>query len=125
MLPFPTKPRRDRSPANRARSRRLQPGKRRSRSRFAEWQIYCPTPRTCGRGGRTELYFRVVQEGELAAGDTIDLVEKSNGLAVRQLWNLVLVDNGNVEGARVALRCRTLAPEWPEPLEERVRQADA
>ena len=45
-------------------------------------------------------------------------------MPVRGLWHLVLVDKGNIEGARVALRCETLAPEWREPLQERVRQAE-
>jgi len=44
---------------------------------------------------------------------------------VADLWHLVLVDKDNVEGARRALRCQTLAPEWREPLEERLRQEDS
>jgi hypothetical protein len=45
-------------------------------------------------------------------------------LTVRELWHLVLVDKGNIEGARRALRCQTLGPEWREPLDERVSLAD-
>lgn len=75
--------------------------------------------------GRTGFYLRVVHEGELGAGDTIKLLEKSDGLTVRELWHLVQVDNLNVEGARRALLCQTLAPEWREPLEERLRQEDS
>ena len=74
--------------------------------------------------GRTGFYLRVMQEGEVGAGDTVELAERSDGLTVKELWHLVLIDKGNVEGARQALRCRTLAPEWREPLEERVLQAD-
>jgi len=75
--------------------------------------------------GRTGFYLRVLEEGELGAGDVVDLVEKSDSLTVRELWHLVHVDRGNLEGARLALRCQTLGPEWREPLEERLSQADA
>jgi MOSC domain-containing protein YiiM len=81
-------------------------------------------PRRFLESGRTEFYFRVLEEGEVSAGDTVELVEQSDGLAVRELWHLVLVDTGNVEGAREALRCQTLSREWREPLEERVSQAE-
>jgi MOSC domain-containing protein YiiM len=74
--------------------------------------------------GHTGFYLRVVEEGELGAGDMIELAERSDGLTVRELWHLVLVDKENVEGARLALRCQTLAPEWREPLEERLRHED-
>jgi MOSC domain-containing protein YiiM len=75
--------------------------------------------------GRTGIYQRVVQEGEVGAGDAVELAEQSDGLTVRDLWRLVVVDKHDVEGARRALRCQTLAPEWREPLEERLLQADA
>ena len=60
----------------------------------------------------------------MGAGDAVELVEQSDALTVWGLWHLVLVDKRNVEGARQALRCQTLAPEWREPLEERLRQDD-
>jgi MOSC domain-containing protein YiiM len=66
----------------------------------------------------------VLEEGELGAGDTVELAERSDSLTVRELWHLVLVDKQNIEGARLALRCRTLAPEWREPLEERLLQSE-
>jgi MOSC domain-containing protein YiiM len=82
-------------------------------------------PRRFLASGRTGFYLRVVQEGEVGAGDAVELVEPSDALTVRDLWHLVLLDKGNVEGTRQALRCQTLAPEWREPLEERLRQEDA
>jgi MOSC domain-containing protein YiiM len=81
-------------------------------------------PRRFLASGRTGFYLRVLQEGEVGVGDAVELVEKADGLTVRGLWHLVLVDKGNVEGARLALRCPTLAREWREPLEERLRQED-
>jgi MOSC domain-containing protein YiiM len=82
-------------------------------------------PRRFLASGRTGFYLRVLEEGEVAAGDTVELAEQSDALTVWGLWHLVLVDKGNVEGARQALRCQTLAPEWREPLEERLSQEDA
>ena len=82
-------------------------------------------PRRFLASGRTGFYLRVLEEGEVGAGDAVELAEHSGALTVRDLWQLVLVDKGNVEGARQALRCQTLAPEWREPLEERLRQEDA
>ena len=82
-------------------------------------------PRRFLASGRTGFYLRVLEEGEVGAGDAVELVEQSDALTVWGLWHLVLVDKGNVEGARQALRCQTLAPEWREPLEERLRQEDA
>jgi MOSC domain-containing protein YiiM len=81
-------------------------------------------PRRFLASGRTGFYLRVLEEGEVGAGDTVERVEKSDALTVGDLWHLVLVDKRNVEGARQALRCPTLAPEWREPLEERLRQED-
>jgi MOSC domain-containing protein YiiM len=81
-------------------------------------------PRRFLASGRTGFYFRVLQEGEVGAGDAVELVERSEGLTVRELWQLVWVDKENIEGARQALRCQTLGPEWRERLEERLSQAD-
>jgi MOSC domain-containing protein YiiM len=82
-------------------------------------------PRRFLASGRTGFYLRVFEEGEVGAGDTLELVEQPDALTVRALWHLVLVDKGDVEGARRALRCPTLGREWREPLEERLRQEDA
>jgi MOSC domain-containing protein YiiM len=74
--------------------------------------------------GRTGFYLRVMEEGEVGAGDAVELVEKSDARTVAGLWHLVVVDKGNVEGARLALRCQALAREWRQPLDERLRQED-
>src|SRR4051794_19992135 len=79
-------------------------------------------PRRFLASGRTGFYLRVLQEGEVGAGDAVELAERSDALTVAGLLHLVLVDKGNVEGARLALRCPTLAREWREPLEERLCQ---
>jgi MOSC domain-containing protein YiiM len=65
-------------------------------------------PRRCLASGRTGFYLRVLEEGEVGAGDTLELVEQSDGLTVRALWHLVLVDQGGTSRARggpCAARC--------------------
>jgi MOSC domain-containing protein YiiM len=82
-------------------------------------------PRRFLATGRLGFYLRVLEEGEVGAGDAIELVDKSDNLTIKELWQLVFVDRQNIEGARLALRCKTLGPEWREPLEERLHQAEA
>jgi MOSC domain-containing protein YiiM len=82
-------------------------------------------PRRLLASGRTGFYLRVVEEGEVGAGDALALVERSDTLTVRELWHLVHVDKQNIEGARRALGCQTLAPEWREPLEDRLREEES
>jgi MOSC domain-containing protein YiiM len=78
-------------------------------------------PKRFLKSGRTGIYFRVVEEGEVGAGDEIELVTPGpDGLTVRGLWHLVFHERENVEGARQALQRAGLAPEWREPLQERV-----
>jgi MOSC domain-containing protein YiiM len=40
--------------------------------------------------GRTGFYLRVLEEGYIGAGDTIELADRSDNLTVRELWHLVL-----------------------------------
>src|SRR3954470_17197009 len=56
-------------------------------------------PRRFLASGRTGFYLRVLEEGEVGAGDSVELVERADSLAVRGLWHLVLIDKENVEGA--------------------------
>src|SRR3954469_18300828 len=65
-------------------------------------------PRRFLASGRTGFYLRGLEEREVGAGDSVELVEASDGPTVRGLCHLVHVDKGNVEGARQALRCQTL-----------------
>ena len=73
--------------------------------------------------GRLGFYLRVVEEGEVGAGDSIARIEgPAERISIRELWRVVHQDQGDIEGARRALKFRThLGNEWREPLEERVR----
>src|SRR5262249_2552939 len=51
-------------------------------------------PRRFLASGRTGFYLRVLQEGEVGAGDVVEVAEKADGLTVQELWHLVYVDKG-------------------------------
>ena len=59
--------------------------------------------------GLTEETVRLGDVFRVGTGDAVELVEQSDALTVWGLWHLVLVDKGDVEGARRALGCPTLA----------------
>jgi MOSC domain-containing protein YiiM len=68
--------------------------------------------------GRPGFYLRVVEEGDVAAGDAVELVERHPvGLSVRHLWHVVHGGGADPAAARELLQFPTLGPEWREPLE--------
>jgi MOSC domain-containing protein YiiM len=73
--------------------------------------------------GLLGFYLRVLEEGEVGAGDRIEKIDgPKERITIRELWRLVHQDPEDVEGARRALHFRAhLHTEWREPLEERVR----
>ncbi len=82
-------------------------------------------PRYFLASGRSGFYFRVVQEGELAAGDAIARVASDpRGLSVAEVQSL---ERGNGEPAliRRAAEHPALAAVWREDLRKRLRPARA
>lgn len=74
--------------------------------------------------GRVGFYMRVVQEGELGAGDRLELVEPGPfPLSVRRLWQLAYFEEEGFDEARQALRFPHLSPEWRRPLALRLKKA--
>jgi len=68
--------------------------------------------------GRLGFYLRVVEEGEVGAGDAVELVERHPaGLTVRHLWHVVHGGGADAESAQALLQFNTLGPEWREPLQ--------
>lgn len=62
---------------------------------------------------RSGFYLRVLEEGEVGAGDSIELVTADpHGMTVREVNHLLYFDNENVEGAKRALQLEALAPVW-------------
>ena len=76
--------------------------------------------------GRVGFYMRVLEEGEVGAGDEIERVGRDpERLTVRETSHLLFFEGGNLDGARRALRVPALSPGWRESFEERLLSAGA
>ena len=63
--------------------------------------------------GRSGFYFRVLEEGMIGAGDSIERTHTDPiGMSVREVNHLLYFDKTNLEGARRALQLTALAPGW-------------
>jgi MOSC domain-containing protein YiiM len=70
---------------------------------------------------RVGFYLRVLEEGEVGAGDALDRVRNDPArMTVREMCRLLYFDPENLEGARKALRIRALSPGWQQSFEERL-----
>jgi MOSC domain-containing protein YiiM len=70
---------------------------------------------------RVGFYLRVLEEGEVGAGDALDRVRTDPArTTVREMCRLLYFDPENLEGARKALRIRALSPGWRQSFEERL-----
>jgi len=69
--------------------------------------------------GRVGFYLRVMEEGEVGAGDAIERVTVGpEQMTVREMFHLLYFDNKNVEAARKALRIPALSPGWRGSFEQ-------
>jgi len=67
---------------------------------------------------RSGFYLRVVEEGLVQAGDTLERIESEpHAVTVRELHHLRFFDRLNVEGLRRVLQVSGLAPVWRQDLE--------
>lgn len=72
------------------------------------------------RSGRPGFYFRVVEEGALQEGDTIERIERgSTGITVHELWDLSFGSATDPARRRLALGIPTLGPEWTKAMRAR------
>lgn len=70
---------------------------------------------------RTGFYLRVLEEGEVGAGDKIE--RAGHGpvrMSVRDMMHLLYFEPDNVEGAQKALAIDAMSPGWRGSFEERV-----
>ncbi len=75
---------------------------------------------------RVGFYLRVVQEGEVGAGEAFDLIKEGpERMTVQEVTHLLYFDPDNLEGARRALRIPALSPGWRGSFEERVADKGA
>ena len=75
--------------------------------------------------GRVGFYFRVLEEGEVGAGNEVVLVKRdSRGMTVREVSNLLYFDKENLEATRQALHIPALAHGWKGSFAERLAKAE-
>jgi MOSC domain-containing protein YiiM len=76
--------------------------------------------------GRPGIYFAVVEEGDVAAGDPIELVRADEAApTVADLFRLIIEDKDDVSLIRRALRVPALAAVWREEFTERLANLGA
>jgi len=72
---------------------------------------------------RSGFYFAVLQEGEVAAGDQFELVEKnSHGVTVSDITRLFARDKENISLMRRALEVEALPDSWRRYFEAQLEQ---
>jgi MOSC domain-containing protein YiiM len=76
------------------------------------------------RAGKPGIYFAVMEEGDVAAGDPIErIAEDQNRITVTEMFRLVLDHNADPAELRRLLDVPSLAAVWRQELEERLGQA--
>jgi MOSC domain-containing protein YiiM len=77
------------------------------------------------RSGRTGFYFAVLREGEIGAGDPLDLVaEDESRITVADVVGLYAADAANQDLLRRASELPSLPESWREYFRERLREPD-
>ncbi|MFQ5692767.1 MAG: MOSC domain-containing protein, partial [Nitrospinota bacterium] len=81
-------------------------------------------PKRFVASGRVGFYLRVLEEGEVGAGDPIERVETDpERISVRETHRALYVEKDNLEVARRALRVPALSPGWRGSFEEVLARA--
>ena len=74
--------------------------------------------------GRVGYYPRVLEEGEVGAGDVLERIRSDpERMTVREMNHLLYFEPDNLDGARKALLLKALSPGWRESFEERLAEA--
>lgn len=77
------------------------------------------------KSGRSGFYLRVLEEGEVGAGDAIEQVQIDPArMTVRYVNHLLFFDKGNIAEAKRAMNLPALAPGWRESFREIVEAAE-
>ena len=76
--------------------------------------------------GRMGFYFRVLEEGEVGAGDRIELVRRDPAaMTVRAVNEVLYFDKANLDGAARALGIPALSHGWKGSFEDRLAKSAA
>jgi MOSC domain-containing protein YiiM len=77
-------------------------------------------PRQFVMSGRSGFYFRVLEEGEVGPGDSIELVQVGpEQITVREFTRIHYFDYDNQEKIHRVLRLASISPEWRHTFEAR------
>jgi MOSC domain-containing protein YiiM len=80
--------------------------------------------KTFMKANRSGFYLRVLEEGEVGAGDDIELIKADSiAMSVAEINYLLYFDNTNVENAKRALQIDGMAPGWIGSFEAIVQKA--
>ena len=80
-------------------------------------------PKRFLKSGLVGFYLRVIEEGEIGAGDIMELVaEGPERMSVRAISNLLHFEKDNLADAERASRIPALSPGWRESFAERVKK---
>ena len=72
------------------------------------------------RSGRPGFYFRVVEKGAIAAGDTLERIEEGEtGITVYELWDLSFGTADDAKRRALASTIPTLGPEWTNAMKRK------
>ena len=78
-------------------------------------------PKQFFASARVGFYLRVVELGDIGAGDAMQLAERGPyGVSVADVWRSVFVDRDDADAARRVLQIPWLSEEFREPLEKRL-----
>jgi MOSC domain-containing protein YiiM/ferredoxin-NADP reductase len=76
--------------------------------------------------GRLGFYFRVVVEGEIAAGDEVLLIERAkDSLPVLEVTRLYARDKEDLEGLQRMVRAEALPEDWRDYFKEQIQRIGA
>lgn len=76
--------------------------------------------------GRQGVYFKVVAEGEVAAGDPITVLDwAEDSVPLSEVTRLYAHDEGDLEGLRRIIGIAALPDDWREYFEEQIKQVTA
>ena len=70
------------------------------------------------------FYLRVLEEGQVGAGDSFERVKKDpEEMSVRKVCHLYYFDPENLEDCKKAIRIKALSPGWREGFQDRLEKA--
>ncbi len=80
--------------------------------------------RTFLQSCRLGIYMRVLEEGEIGAGDAIERIhEDPERMTVREIARLRNIDTENLESTKKALRIKALEPQMRQEFQDRLKKA--